>query len=168
MPQNTQVEEQLLTQWVEPEQAHSQFSARLKFSLVAGGLLLSTLIVAAGYWLKEFSFYVAAAVVLMGVAAMFAQNKRPIHLKTITITNQRIGVDDREIFLADLAGFWLQQEVEGLVVTLEHKKSALIPVSFFFANESTETAKQTLLQVLPELEPRAAHFTDRFSNYFRI
>lgn len=168
MPQNPQVEEQILTQWVEPEQAHNQFSARLKFTLVAGGVVLSSLIAGAGYWLHEFSFYVAAAVVLMGVAAMFSQNKRPIHLKTITITNQRIAIDAREIPLTDLAGFWLQQEVEGLVVMLEYKKSTLIPVSFFFATESIEAAKRTLLPILPELEPRASHFTDRFSSYFRI
>lgn len=167
MPTQT-AEEQLVAQWQEPEQAHSQFSARVSFLLILGGIGLSIAVSALGYWLKEVSFYVASGVVVMGVVAMIVQNKRPAQLKTITITNQRLGIDERELSLSELAGFWLQQEAEGLVVTVEHKKPALIPVTFFFANSDREAAQKTLLQVLPELEPRASHFTDRFSSYFRI
>lgn len=161
-------EEQLVAQWQEPEQAHSQFSPRVSFLLIAGGLILSIAISALGYWLQESSYYVASGVVVMGVVAMIAQNKRPAHLKVITLTNQRLGIDEQAHLLSDLAGFWLQQEPEGLVIFVEHKKPALIPVSFFFASNEREVAQKTLLQVLPELEPRASHFTDRFSNYFRI
>jgi hypothetical protein len=166
--ETAQPTEELLSQWQEPEQAHTQFSSRVRLTLLLGGSVLSILVIALGYWLDEFSFYVAAAVVLMGVAAMFAQNKRPIHLKTVTVTNLRIGVDEREFLLPDLAGFWLQQESEGLVIMLEHKKPALIPVSFFFPEQNRDLAQKTMLQVLPELEPRATHFTDKFSDYFRI
>jgi hypothetical protein len=166
--ENAQPTEQLLSQWQEPELAHNQFSSRVRLSLLLGGGLLSVMVVGLGYWLDEFSFYVAAAVVLMGVAAMFAQNRRPVHLKTVTVTNLRIGVDEREFLLPDLAGFWLLEESEGLVIMLEHKKPALIPASFFFPEQNRDLAQKTMLQVLPELEPRASHFTDKFSNYFRI
>ncbi|CAN5135916.1 hypothetical protein BH11PAT4_BH11PAT4_1800 [soil metagenome] len=166
--ESAQPTEQLLSQWKEPEQAHTQFSGRVRLSLLLGGGTLSVLVIALGYWLDEFNFYIAAAVILMGLAAMFAQNRRPIQLKTVTVTNLRIGVDEREFSLPDLAGFWLQQESEGLVIMLEHKKPALIPVSFFFPEQNRELAQKTMLQVLPELEPRASHFTDKFSNYFRI
>jgi hypothetical protein len=133
-----------------------------------GSILLTTLSITLAYWLNESSFYIAGAVILVAVIALLVQSKRSTPLKQITITNLRIGINESEISLSELAGFWLENTGDGLVINLENKQPTFLPVSFFFANQETETAKKVMIQILPELEPRSSHFTDKLTQYFRI
>lgn len=162
------MDEQLYAEWQEHTPDQHILTPSQRFLLLGGGLILMGVLGTMGFFLANWNFYFAAVVVLLSVVAIFVQNRRGIQARTIRLTSDRIMVDDRSYALVDLAGFWWEQDQERLLVTVEHKKPKLLPVSFFFASANPEEAQTALTKVLPEIEPRSPHFTDQFGRFFRF
>lgn len=161
-PENNQ--ETVVAQWEQPARVGitAGGTGRLWLMAVPAALILTGL----AFWQREVNFGLAAAVVLVAVLALQLQNRNSSLV--IAVTNLRIVVGRREYPLADLAGFWLNDEGDVVEVNLENKKPGLLPMSFLYATPSPDEARGTLGQVLPELEPRQSRLGGRFSRLFRL
>jgi hypothetical protein len=163
-----EVEETILSQWQEPEITSSSTVAT---SLpVVGGVTLFAIgiLIGLAIWQKDFTFYLAAAVALVAGLTVILQKRRPDVSLPVSLTTTRIIVGTKDYPLSDLAGFWLEESPGALVVNLEPKRSALVPITFLFDTLSEQEARQALLQVLPELEAREKTLSDTLNRYIHL
>jgi len=161
-------EEFLVAEWTEAPHQSDPFSPQIRLRIIAGALVLTATFILLGIWLKQLNFYFAAAVVLAALAAVFQQNKHGEPQLEVIITTARVQIGKKIISLSDLTGFWVATDRDSLVLYFESKRPSVIPISCFYSSNNLEEARENLLQVLPELEPRAKHYTDRFSDYFKF
>ncbi len=164
----SQQEEYLVAQWTEAEHTSSPFAPHIRLRLIMGAITLCVSFIGLGIWLGQLNFYFAAVVVLAGLAAVFQQNKHGETPLEVVVTTARVQIGKRIVALNNLTGFWLQDDSDLLVIYFESKRPSVVPISCFYRSNDREEVRTTLLQVLPELEPRNKHFTDRFSNYFKF
>jgi hypothetical protein len=160
--------ELLLSTWKEQVPQALDVPRRLKLLYLIGGVVVVALFIALGYFFKDWTLYLAAPAAILALVAMIVQSKRVEKPRTITLTNQRIILDEQSYLFTDLSGFWLEVEGNTVVIALEYKKPSIVPITCFFENTNEAQARQALRQALPELEPRRSHFTDTLNRYFHF
>lgn len=161
-------EEYLVANWTEAAHKRNPFSPGIRAKLIAGSFVLVALFIFLGIWLGQFNFYFAAVVVVTGLAAIFQQNKHGDPQLEIVVTTERLQIGKRIIPLTEITGFWLKEDGKNLVLYFESKKANVIPISCFYSSSNPEEIRSQLIQVLPELEPKKEHYTEKFSDYFKF
>ncbi len=161
-------EEVLVTEWKETPPLKEPFTARERLELIIGATILAVALLGLAIWRGEFQWYIGACAVVVGVIAIFNEKKRVEHPRTISVTNQRIVIGNRECSLGDLAGFRLEHHDETVVVMLDHKRPALIPITLYYQNSDIDQAERDLSPVLPELPPKEDHLADLVQRFFKL
>jgi hypothetical protein len=157
-----------LASWQEAVGNHQALPARFRLTLIAGSLTLAAGCLGLGIYLHALSWYLAAAVIVAALTALLAQNRHPEVARTITVTSQRIVIDEQSFPLEELKGFSLQEDEGRIVITLEHARSTLFPTTCYYQSTAEAEARETLAQVLPEVEARPLQFADQLNRYFRF
>jgi len=161
-------QEELLATWEEKAGEKSSIPQNIFFSVIIGVALLIIGSILVGFFTKNWTWYLAAAVIVSATAAIISQAKHSTKSREITITNLRIVVDERSYAISDMAGFWLEKQHDLLVITFEQKQRALLPLTCYYQNENVNEVTELLTQVLPEVDARPEHFTDRLNSYFHF
>ena len=161
-------EEVLLAEWQEAEHPLPGISGKNLSLLVLVGAVLTVASIAVAIWQSDYNLYFIAAVLILGIITLLVQNRRTSPSLKITITNIRLLVGNRQYLMEELAGFWLQHDRETVVVNIEPKKAAMVPITFLFSVNNTEEARKTLQSIMPELESRLPNSTDKINRYFRF
>jgi len=164
----TPSEETLLAEWQEATHPLPELSGKTLSLLILGGSVLAAASIGLAIWFHEFNLYFVAVVLILAVSTLIVQNRKPTASLKVTITNVRLMVGNRQYLMEDLAGFWLQSDRETVVINVEPKKASMVPITFLFAENNTEAARQTMLAIMPELESRLPNATDRINRYFRF
>ena len=164
--QETDTPEVMVAQWQEQVPVTQSLSPQNQLLFLIGGIVLIVLFVLLGYFMKEWTLYFAAPVGALALITMKVQHHREEVPRVITITNQRIIVGEQNYGYTELSGFWLEPTGSTVVITLEYKRPSIVPVTLFFKDTDEQLTRQTLLQVLPELEARKSHFTDQIANKY--
>ncbi len=161
-------EETLLAEWQEAEHPLPGVSGKNLSLLVFGGAILTVAAIGVAIWQQDYNLYFIAAVLILGIVTLLVQNRRTTPSLTITITNIRLLVGNRQYLMEELAGFWLQHDRETVVINVEPKKAAMVPVTFLYSVNNTDEARRTLQQIMPELESRLPNSSDKINRYFRF
>jgi len=160
--------EQLVVEWVEPtESAESGTQIPLRL-VIGGGLGIAAVLILIGVLAKDFTYYLAATAMVAAGSAIVSQRRKPAAGRAVSLTTQALHVGRSTYPLTDVAGFWLEQAYDAVAVNIEPKKAAMLPITFLYPSEHPEDARQTLLEVLPELEPRQKTAADSLSRFIRL
>jgi len=130
-------------------------------------VVLAALLTFLGFWLHDFTYYLAAVTIVAATVAVISQRRRPAAGREVTLTTQNLMVGRRSYPLSDLAGFWLEAAGEVTAVNVEPSKASVLPINFLYPDDIHE-ARTTMLEVLPELEARHKAAGDRLSRYIRL
>jgi hypothetical protein len=160
--------EQLVAEWTEPNEKLAELSQLPLVTVIIGAAILIGLLIGLGVWLRDFTLYMAAAASLAAAVAVISQRRRPAASRTVSLTTQNLVVGRRTYPLSDLAGFWLESVGEVTAVNVEPSKAAVLPINFLYPSAERAEARATLLEVLPELEPRHTTAGDSLSRYIRL
>lgn len=161
-------EEVLISQWDEPQRTHQDMSQAGRLRIIIGGILIAGVCILVAVLAKQLNLYFAAAVTLAAMFAILQQGRRAEQPFTVTVTNLRIEIGARTVAIADLKGYWLARDEQGLIIHFEPGRTRLMPISCFYPGDDPDAARAALTPVLSELEPPAPHFTDRFDRFFRF
>lgn len=154
-----------IAQWQESEAASLPITKQSNHKLMLAGAVVAIVFLFLAIWLRNISFGVATFVSVFAIYSLRRIATYSENARRITLTNQRLQIGEQSFAIDDIAGFWLRQEGEILLVTFEPKKASLIPISCAFANTDEEVARQMLSQALAELEARPRHFTDSWIKF---
>ena len=158
----------IIAEWKEPHSNVENSSTHMFYLIILGGIVVAGILGFVGYNQKDFTFYLASVAAVVGGVALAMQRHRPTKGLPIVIHPTVLEVGVKEYPLELLAGFWLEHENEALIVNVEPKKSSLFPISFRYANDNSTEARQTFLQILPEVEPRPKSVTDDLNKILRL
>lgn len=162
------MDEQLIAEWQETTPPPAVLTGGMRAALIGGGFAVAALLVAGGIYFKNWNLYLVALACALAAITIVQQNKRGVAARPIRLTTDRVIVQDTSYPLENLRGWWWSQDQDGLLVTVEHKKKRLLPVSFFSANENLEEIRQIMTKILPEIEPRPEGLSNRLNDFFRF
>lgn len=162
-----QVSEHLVAQWTEPERNQTNLNKKVPVLSLLGLCLVLGLLIFLGIRSNRTYFLTVAVLITAGFAVVM-QRKVPSPRLVITLTNLRIVIGRKSFLLSDLAGFWLEETDGQILVNLEPKKAAITPVNFLYPEGTKEEARQTLLRIIPEVEPRQKNISDWLNQYWRV
>jgi len=160
--------EAVVAEWTEPTESLEQDGRLPLLIVIVGGLLIAVGLLALGLWLHDFTYYLGTAAILAAVAAITSQRRRPAAPRDIILSTQSLHVGRQSYALSELAGFWLEPVGEAMAVNVEPKKAAMLPITFLYPSPHLDETRQTLLEVLPELEPRRSTAADSLNRYIRL
>lgn len=160
--------EELIASWQEPADQREPLPSNLRTQVVGGAVLLVAILIIGWFFLREIALIFGAAGVIAGMFAILAQAKRTRRSRNVTLTNWQLTIDTQSYALTDLAGFWLQNEPDGLVIMFEYAKPSLMPISCYAPGDDQAEIRSVIGQVLPEVEARKNNIADGPANYFRF
>ena len=161
-------QEVLVATWQEKPVEKNSLSPRTMILATGAVVILTIISIVIGFFAHDWSWYLAAAVIVSAAGAIFSQMKQTAKPREINITNQRVVVEDRSYAITEMAGFWLEEKDDSLIITFEQKRRALLPLTCYYQDNNTEEVTEILTQVLPEVDARPEHFTDQVNKYFHF
>ncbi|MBU6389599.1 hypothetical protein KGQ71_03720 [Patescibacteria group bacterium] len=160
-------DEVLIARWQEPAADRSLPSRRFYWQVILGTVIIALILVGTGYLAHDWSFYLGAGVAALAGITYIFQRRSPVRSMTITLTNQRLGLDDKAYSLADLAGFWPQKEGNYTVINLERRNKSFLPIAVRYPSNNAAEPRQLFLQVLAEVEPRPNVWSDSLGRFMK-
>ena len=161
-------EEVSLAQWQESEHIRPVFPFGGVPGLIGISVAVIVVLIFLGAWQHDTNFYIFAVVVLIAAATLVIQMRRESPRLQITLTTRRLVVGNKQYALSDIAGFWPQHDDGTLAINVEMKKPGILPVTFLYENDDIGEARETMDEVMPELEARIPSSMDAVSRYFRF
>lgn len=160
------MDQKILAKWTEPELNFEPEVIKkyiILMSLIC--LPLFVLVLAAGWYFKDFNLYFLAIAILAFLFFSISHKKNPTQKLEIIISETIIQVGQKEYNISDFGGFWVKNANELIEVNLENKKPKLLPITFYYANSNIDEAKSIFLQFLPEVASRDTSISDTISKW---
>ena len=159
---------QPVTSWHEPDADAAGIDPKRRILLIFGTVGVAVIIALVAFFSGEPTLYGAIVVAFAALAAVLAQSKRGRVGREIQLSTRELTVDGRSYPLDQIAGFWVYQDVEGLLVIIEYKKPALLPLTLFSDTQNVAEIRARLHPAMPELEPRQNHLDTGIVSRFRF
>src|ERR1044072_252009 len=96
--------ETVLAQWKEPHLEQTGLPKTLRAYILCGAVLIGLAFVGLGIWLKAFSYFIGAGVMLIAAYTLTNGGKAKHSQREITLTSERLTIDKKSYALADIAG----------------------------------------------------------------
>ena len=158
--------DEIISEWEEPLEDTSFAIPRLWVVLTCIGIAILFALV--GFFTKQSNFYFGAAAILATGFVVWSEKHAKPQPRKITISQYGIQINAKYYPVADLLGFWLEQDGEIVIVNLEPRKKSFFPISLLYPDETRNQIRTLLLQVLPEVEPRSKAVGDDVNKIIRL
>jgi uncharacterized membrane protein len=149
-------QEILVASWVEPTRATLTWTKRHILAAFTVGCVLAVGFVALGFFLRDWTYYIAATGSILASIVIIRQNRSTEQPEEISITNERVVVGSRSVAVSDIVGFFLTQQDDYIQVTFVEKRRVLVPLSCLAESSVPSQVRSIIGQVLPEIEPIAS------------
>lgn len=160
---------EILSQWKEPAtEAYGLATGGKQKYLWIGLGATAILLIVIGVLTHDINYYLGAGVLISAIFALVAQIRKPGASLDIAITNAGVAIGNKTYSLDDISGFWLNSASQYIAINLELKKRTALPITFLYPTDNASEARNLLLEILPELEPRQSDITDGLSRWIRL
>lgn len=134
----------------------------LKFGLV--GLILIFLFVYLGISDGQFSYYLAAGMVVAGLLALFSQAKAKNESADLGFTEEGLLVSGKVYPWDSLRNFW----IDGHSINFEKKRRLSLPLIVPLDSRRADEVRQILLKYLPEKTDGGEIIFDLVNRFFHL
>ena len=160
--------EELIAQWEESSREVEPLDPTTRLLVIGAGPVIAIIFTLMGIFLHRSIYYLAAVATVAAIAAVIAQTRQAAPSLTISLTNTRLIVGKKSHLLTELSGFWMQKDAGHLMIHVEMTKPTIVPITFAYSSNDMDAARETLTQVLPEVEARIQQIGDSVNRYFRL
>src|SRR3990167_9446283 len=114
---------------------------------------------------KQFSYYLAAAVVFAACLALFSQAKITPKNQEFKITLEGIEIIGQKLNWDQLKSFWLSDHTINFQL---NKRFSLFPISAPLGDQNAEQIRDYILQFLPEKSNGESLVTEKINRLFKF
>lgn len=129
--------------------------------LVVIGLAIAAIFLYMRLWM-------AAAVAVMAVFALWSQSRTRGKKRNYAIYNQGITIDSRVYTFDQFKSFWIFPYQEKIIVRFEQVRRFALPVEMPIGEENPEQVRLFLSKHLPEAEDRGEDITDTINRWIKF
>lgn len=133
-----------------------------KFSLI--GLILASIFIYLGASQKQFSYYLAAAVVLAAILALFSQSAVQPKATDIAFSQDGVEITGRKYLWPALKNFWFSDHT----ISFDQKKRFSFPLQAMIGEADPIKIREFLLQYLPEKTNGDQAIFEKINRLFKL